>query len=90
MSIGAILWETKDATAIPIRCTTIETENQRRARIASRPHGDRQWQRWMIDLLFRIFCEPKKDKVLLVSPTYGAYEVFCRYKRRWGFALHAR
>ncbi len=30
----------------------------------------------MIDLLFRIFCEPRKDKVLLMSPTYGAYEVF--------------
>lgn len=30
----------------------------------------------LIDLLFRIFCNPKKDKVLLLSPTYGAYEVF--------------
>ncbi|MGI6432628.1 MAG: histidinol-phosphate transaminase [Sphaerochaetaceae bacterium] len=30
----------------------------------------------IIDLLFRIFCEPKKDKALLLSPTYGAYEVF--------------
>ena len=30
----------------------------------------------MIDLLFRIFCTPHKDKALLVSPTYGAYQVF--------------
>lgn len=30
----------------------------------------------MIDLLFRIFCTPHKDKALMVSPTYGAYEVF--------------
>lgn len=30
----------------------------------------------IIDLLFRIFCEPLKDKALLISPTYGAYEVF--------------
>jgi len=30
----------------------------------------------LIDLLFRIFCTPKKDKALLISPTYGAYEVF--------------
>ena len=30
----------------------------------------------MIDILFRIFCTPRKDKALLVSPTYGAYEVF--------------
>ncbi len=28
-----------------------------------------------IDLLFRIFCEPGKDKVLLFPPTYGMYEV---------------
>lgn len=30
----------------------------------------------IIDLLFRIFCEPKIDKVLLFPPTYGAYKVF--------------
>ena len=29
----------------------------------------------VIDLAFRIFCEPKKDKVLTFSPTYGMYEV---------------
>lgn len=29
----------------------------------------------VIDLAFRIFCEPKKDKVLIFSPTYGMYEV---------------
>ena len=28
-----------------------------------------------IDLLFRIFCEPRKDKVLICPPTYGMYEV---------------
>ncbi len=30
----------------------------------------------IIDLLFRIFCYPKEDKVLLMPPTYGAYSVF--------------
>jgi histidinol-phosphate aminotransferase len=30
----------------------------------------------MIDVLIRIFCTPGKDRVLLMSPTYGAYEVF--------------
>jgi histidinol-phosphate aminotransferase len=28
-----------------------------------------------IDMLFRTFCEPGKDKVLSVSPTYGMYRV---------------
>lgn len=28
-----------------------------------------------IDLLFRIFCEPGKDKILICPPTYGMYEV---------------
>jgi histidinol dehydrogenase len=28
-----------------------------------------------IDLLFRIFCEPKKDNVIILPPTYGMYEV---------------
>lgn len=28
-----------------------------------------------IDLLFRGFCEPGKDKVLICSPTYGMYQV---------------
>jgi histidinol-phosphate aminotransferase len=28
-----------------------------------------------IDLLFRAFCEPNKDKVILMPPTYGMYEV---------------
>lgn len=28
-----------------------------------------------IDLLFRIFCEPKKDQVLICPPTYGMYQV---------------
>jgi histidinol-phosphate aminotransferase len=28
-----------------------------------------------IDLLFRAFCEPKKDNVILLPPTYGMYAV---------------
>ena len=28
-----------------------------------------------IDLLFRAFCEPAKDKTLICSPTYGMYQV---------------
>ena len=28
-----------------------------------------------IDLLFRIFCEPKKDNILICPPTYGMYQV---------------
>ena len=28
-----------------------------------------------IDLLFRIFCEPKSDKVIICPPTYGMYKV---------------
>lgn len=28
-----------------------------------------------IDLLFRIFCEPRKDNCLICPPTYGMYEV---------------
>lgn len=30
----------------------------------------------LIDLLFRIFCTPGRDSVLLMDPTYGAYRVF--------------
>lgn len=29
----------------------------------------------IIDLCFRIFCEPGKDKALIFKPTYGMYEV---------------
>ncbi|MDR2087223.1 MAG: histidinol-phosphate transaminase [Dysgonamonadaceae bacterium] len=28
-----------------------------------------------IDLVFRIFCEPKKDAVVAIEPTYGMYKV---------------
>ncbi len=28
-----------------------------------------------IDILFRIFCEPKRDNVIICPPTYGMYEV---------------
>ena len=31
----------------------------------------------IIDLLIRIFCEPKEDKVMLLEPTYGMYKVAC-------------
>jgi histidinol-phosphate aminotransferase len=29
----------------------------------------------VIDLLFRIFCNPSKDKIIICPPTYGMYEV---------------
>lgn len=29
----------------------------------------------VIDIVFRIFCEPGKDDVIITSPTYGMYEV---------------
>jgi histidinol-phosphate aminotransferase len=29
----------------------------------------------VIDLMYRIFCEPAKDKVIICPPTYGMYEV---------------
>ncbi len=29
----------------------------------------------IIDLLLRVFCEPRKDKILTFSPTYGMYSV---------------
>ncbi len=29
----------------------------------------------VIDLIFRIFCEPSKDSVIICPPTYGMYEV---------------
>ncbi|MDE5976762.1 MAG: aminotransferase class I/II-fold pyridoxal phosphate-dependent enzyme, partial [Muribaculaceae bacterium] len=28
-----------------------------------------------IDLAFRIFCEPRKDNVVAISPSYGVYKV---------------
>lgn len=31
----------------------------------------------IIDLLIRIFCEPKEDIVMLLEPTYGMYQVAC-------------
>lgn len=31
----------------------------------------------IIDLLIRIFCEPRKDSVLIPEPTYGMYKVAC-------------
>jgi histidinol-phosphate aminotransferase len=31
----------------------------------------------IIDLLIRIFCNPKKDSVLIPLPTYGMYKVAC-------------
>src|SRR5690606_29585427 len=29
----------------------------------------------VIDLVYRIFCEPSKDSVIICPPTYGMYEV---------------
>lgn len=29
----------------------------------------------LIDLLLRVFCEPRRDAIVLVQPTYGMYEV---------------
>ncbi len=29
----------------------------------------------LLDLLFRLFCEPQKDEVLVTPPTYGMYQV---------------
>jgi histidinol-phosphate aminotransferase len=29
----------------------------------------------IIDITFRVFCEPQKDKALILTPTYGMYEV---------------
>ncbi|MBL4605285.1 MAG: aminotransferase class I/II-fold pyridoxal phosphate-dependent enzyme, partial [Flavobacteriaceae bacterium] len=29
----------------------------------------------VLDLIFRVFCEPKKDAVLVLPPTYGMYKV---------------
>jgi len=31
----------------------------------------------IIDLLIRIFCEPKEDQVMMLEPTYGLYKVAC-------------
>ncbi len=31
----------------------------------------------IIDLLIRIFCDPGKDKVMILDPTYGMYKVAC-------------
>jgi len=31
----------------------------------------------VIDLLVRIFCEPNKDEVIILEPTYGMYKVVC-------------
>ncbi len=29
----------------------------------------------LIDLVIRVFCEPRKDKIITLNPTYGMYEV---------------
>jgi histidinol-phosphate aminotransferase len=29
----------------------------------------------VLDLMFRAFCEPKEDEVMIMSPTYGMYQV---------------
>jgi histidinol-phosphate aminotransferase len=30
----------------------------------------------IIDLVQRVFCEPKEDKIIICPPTYGMYEVY--------------
>jgi histidinol-phosphate aminotransferase len=32
----------------------------------------------VLDLMFRAFCEPKKDQVIVLPPTYGMYEVLAQ------------
>ncbi|WP_457617805.1 histidinol-phosphate transaminase [Lutibacter sp.] len=32
----------------------------------------------VLDLIFRVFCEPKKDNVITLPPTYGMYEVLAK------------
>lgn len=29
----------------------------------------------VLDLIFRVFCEPREDNVIVLPPTYGMYEV---------------
>ncbi len=31
----------------------------------------------VLDLLFRAFCEPQKDNIITLPPTYGMYKVLC-------------
>ena len=35
----------------------------------------------ILDLLFRIFCEPGQDKVMILPPTYGMYKVLADINR---------
>ena len=32
----------------------------------------------MLDLIFRVFCEPREDSVIVLPPTYGMYEVLAK------------
>ena len=32
----------------------------------------------VLDLIFRVFCEPKEDQVIVLPPTYGMYEVLAK------------
>ena len=32
----------------------------------------------VLDLIFRAFCIPKKDNVVILPPTYGMYEVLAQ------------
>ncbi|GAB5399593.1 MAG: histidinol-phosphate transaminase [Aureisphaera sp.] len=31
----------------------------------------------VLDLIFRVFCEPSRDEVITLPPTYGMYKVLC-------------
>ncbi|NJL15447.1 MAG: aminotransferase class I/II-fold pyridoxal phosphate-dependent enzyme [Microscillaceae bacterium] len=39
-----------------------------------------------IDLLLRIFCQPGKDKILIMPPTYGMYQS-APTSMKWGYAV---
>ncbi|HMC02012.1 MAG TPA: histidinol-phosphate transaminase [Flavobacteriaceae bacterium] len=32
----------------------------------------------VLDLVFRVFCEPKEDNIIILPPTYGMYKVLAR------------
>lgn len=32
----------------------------------------------VLDLIFRVFCEPREDQVIVLPPTYGMYEVLAK------------
>jgi histidinol-phosphate aminotransferase len=59
-----------DPLQVEIKNKVAEFENVRQNEIFVGNGSDEA-----IDLLFRIFCEPKTDNILICPPTYGMYEV---------------